>query len=191
MAVPRGDLTDWPARLGYQPVSTPHDSQTSTDESARRYRLAGLIYFGLAMVIVVLTVADPALAAPERRSDIIQLIVGIPFIAAFAYLVANGGRVIAAPARWLGAAPERAARIGNWLHEKLVMVLTFTSIGRFLFYLANGLGHRPRLRPEFGIEAVPASPKMMFAAVLMAVIVVALARASWVPFLGRLFGKKA
>ncbi len=159
------------------------------DEARRRYRRAGIVYFVLAMVIVILTVANPELASPERRADIAHLLVGLPFIAAFAYLVARGDAVLAAVSRLFGASAEKAARIGAWLHEKLVMVLTLSALGRTLFYIGNGIGHRPRLRPWFEIEAAPANPKMLINAVLMTVILVLLARASWVPFVQRLRGR--
>ncbi len=152
-------------------------------ESRARYRRAGAVYFLLALAIVGLTAAHPALASPERRADLVHLLVGLPFIALFALLVAFGDRIVAAPLRWLGAAPERAGRAGRWGQEKLTMILTLSALGRALFYLASGVGRRPRLRPSLGIETVAASSEMLLGAVLMAVIVVFLARASWVPFL--------
>lgn len=168
-------------------MSELHDRNGTPAQAARRrYRRAGWVYFALAMVIVVLTVADPELAAPERRADLVHLLVGLPFIAAFAVLVGRGDDLLAAPARWLGASAEGARRLGAWVHEKLVMLLTLSALGRTLFYVSNGVGLRPRLRPALAFEAVPASPQMLVNAVLMAVILVVLARASWVPFVERL-----
>lgn len=151
----------------------------------KRYRIAGLAYFVLAMAIIGMTVANPAMAAPERREDLIHALVGLPFIALFAALIAWGDRVLAAPMRWFGASAERAAQLGIRARELLVMILTVSNFGRFLIYALSTVGWRLRLRPWPEIESAAANPKMLINATLMAVIVFLLARASWVPFLQR------
>ena len=151
-------------------------SRAEGDTGRQRYRMAGAVYLALAGVIVALTVASPELASPERRADVIHLLFGLPFIALFGLLIAYGDRIFAALVRWQVGA-ERAAAVGCWLQEKLTMLLTLSALGRTFFYLANGLGHQPRLRPEIALVAVDPNPKMLINAVLMAVIVIFLVRA--------------
>lgn len=157
-------------------------------ESRARYRWTGAVYLALALVIVGLTVATPELAAPERRQDIIHLLVGLPLIVLAAALIAWGDRMVAAPLGWLGASPDKAGRVGRGVQTVLTMLFTLSALGRTLFYLFNGFGLRPRLGP-LALESVPAEPKMLINALLMATILWFLARASWVPFLRRLVGR--
>ena len=133
--------------------------------SQARYRRAGLIYLVLGTVILAVTVATPELASPERRADLIHLLVGLPFFALFAAAIAWGDRVL-----------------GRWLREKLVMLLTLSAIGRTLVFVSNALGYQPRFRGGFQVEDIDPSPRMWINAVLMAIIVVQLARASWIPW---------
>lgn len=162
-----------------------------TDEAVwrRRYRWAGWAYLLLAVAVVVLTVASPGLARPERRADIAHLLAGLPFIALFALLVLRGDRLTALLARAVGRAPERARAVGRHVQEKLTMLLTLSALGRTAVFAANAAGLRPRLSaaaPWLSFESVAARPLLMgAAALLMAVLVVLLARASWGPFLRR------
>ena len=155
-----------------------------------RYWIAGAIYFVLGAAIMVITVATPELASPERRGDLIQLAIGIPFFALFALVIAYGDRAFAWLLRLGRMAPKKAARGGRWAREKLVMLLTLSAIGRTFVFAANGFGWKPGIdwRPfTFAMEVVPATPRMLINAFLMLIILVALARASWVPFLRRRF----
>lgn len=153
-----------------------------------RYRVAGVIYFVLGLTVMTITVATPELASPERRADLVALAVGLPFFGLFALLISYGDRVIAWLLRAARMAPEKAARAGLWAREKLVMLLTLSALGRTFVFTANGLGWKPAVgwRPfTMAMEVVPATPRMLINALLMAIILVALARASWVPFLQR------
>ncbi len=157
--------------------------------SSDRYRATGLIYFVLGATIMAITVWTPELASPERRGDLIQLMIGIPFFALFALLIAYGDRAFAWLLRALRVAPEKAASAGRWTREKLVMLLSLSALGRTFVFAANGLGWKPGIdwRPfSFAMEVVPATPRMLINAVLMAIILVFLVRASWVPFVQRL-----
>ncbi len=158
-----------------------------------RYRTAGAIYFVLGLAIMAITVATPELASPERRADLIHLLVGLPFFALFALAIAYGDRAVAWMLRLVRVAPEKAASAGLWAREKLVMLLTLSALGRTFVFAANGLGWKPGItwRPfAAAIESVPATPRMLINALLMAIILVVLARASWVPFLRRLKGRE-
>lgn len=153
-----------------------------------RYRSAGAIYFALGALIMAITVLTPGLASPERRADLVHLLVGLPFFALFALLIAYGDRAVAWLLRLLRMGADSATRLGSQVREKLVMLLTLSALGRTFVFAANGLGWRPSLtwRPfAFSLEGIPPMPRMLVNAVLMAIIVVVLARAAWVPFLRR------
>ena len=157
-----------------------------TDSS--RYRIAGLIYFALGAAIMAITVLTPGLASPERRTDLIHLAAALPFFALFALAIAYGDRAVAWLLRLARMAPEGALRAGSWTREKLVMLLTLSALGRTLVFASGGLGWKPGIewRPlALSMESVPAAPRMLINAMLMAIIVVVLARASWVPFIKR------
>lgn len=171
------------------PAGMSESEPNDLDASRARYRHAGLVYLVLAMAVIGLTLWNPALASEERRGDAAHLLVGLPFIVVFAALIAWGDRVFAAPARWLGAPAHRAAYVGRWWREKLVMLLTLSALGRTLVFAANGFGWRPRLHVGVALEAIPPDPKMLINAALMTAVVAVLARASWVPFLNRLRGR--
>ncbi len=152
------------------------------------YPAAATIYFVLGALIMAITVLTPGLASPERRADLIHLAIGLPFFALFALAVAYGDRAFAWLLRGARMAPEKAARAGRWTREKLVMLLTLSALGRTFVFTANGLGWKPGVdwRPfAVSMEAIPPMPRMLVNAALMAVIVVVLARVSWVPFLRR------
>ncbi len=153
-----------------------------------RYRLAGAVYFVLGAAIMAITVLTPGLASPERRADLVHLLVGLPFFALFALAVAYGDRALAWLLRLLGTSAEKAGRAGRWGREKLVMLLTLSALGRTFVFAANGLGWKPGVdwRPlAFSLEPVAPMPRMLVNAALMAVIVAVLVRAAWVPFLER------
>ncbi|MCP3961067.1 MAG: hypothetical protein GY719_24745 [bacterium] len=140
------------------------------DESSR-YRRAGAIYFVLGVVIMAITVLSPGLASPERRGDVVHLLVGLPFFGLFALVIAYGDRVL-----------------GSWLRQKITMLLTLSALGRVFIFAANGIGWQPGIswRPvAVAFQSVEPTPRMLVNAVLMAVIVVVLFRASWLPFLRR------
>ncbi len=153
-----------------------------------RYRAAGAIYFVLGVLIMGITVLTPGLASPERRADLIHLAIGLPFFALFALAIAYGDRAVAWLLRLFRIAADSAVRLGLQVREKLVMLLTLSALGRTLVFAASGLGWKPSLswRPfAFALEAIGPMPRMLLNAVLMAIIVVVLARAAWVPFLRR------
>jgi hypothetical protein len=64
----------------------------------------------------------------------------------------------------------------------LTMLLTLSALGRTAVFFGNFVGHRPRLSPMPHLEAVEPQALMGVNAVLMAVIVVALVRVAWIPF---------
>ena len=137
-----------------------------------RYRRAGAIYFVLGLVIMAITALTPGLASPERRADVAHLLVGLPIFGLFALLIAYGDRIL-----------------GSWLREKITMLLTLSALGRVFVFAANGVGWKPGFswRPvAVAFQSVEPTPRMLINAVLMAVIVVVLFRASWLPFLRRI-----
>lgn len=147
-----------------------------------RYQRAGWTYLVLGLAIFGLTVLVPELAAPERRSDIVHLLIGLPFFALFAYLIGRGERPVAALLRLVGFSSERALAIGRLARRILVMVLTVSAAGRTAVFFANAVGKRPRLdlsSLSLQVEDSLAQPKMFLSAVLMAVILVNLIRAWW------------
>lgn len=153
-----------------------------------RYRTAGAIYFVLGSTVMAITVMTPELASPARRADLIHLAIGLPFFGLFALLIAYGDRAIAWLLRVVRVAPEKARRAGRWTREKVVMLLTLSALGRTFVFAANGFGWKPAVawgHFDLAMESVPATPRMLINAFLMAIILVALARASWVPFLDR------
>lgn len=171
-------------------VSDPRSGPSAADEPQDAYLQAGLVYGVLGLVILMLVGASPELVRPERRGDLVQLIVGLPFFVLFAFAIARGDRPIALFMTRRGADPERADRIGAWFREKLVILLSLSALGRTYVFAANGLGARPRLRfreLSVGLEPQAPDPRMLIAALLMATIFVFLVRASWLPFFGRLF----
>ncbi len=148
----------------------------------RRYQEAGWTYFLLGSLILGLTVIDPALAAPERRTDIVHLLVGLPFFALFAYLIGRGERPVSGLLRIVGTAPGKARRIGRVARRILAIVLSISATGRAGVFLANALGHRPRVGfspPAFELTSTVATPKMFINAGLMAIILALLVRAWW------------
>ena len=151
--------------------TTQDTSDTKAEAEARLYRVAGLVYLVLGTLVLLVTVASPGLASPERRADIAHLLVGVPIFLLFAAAIAWGHRVL-----------------GHWLREKLVMLMTLTSLGRTGVFLSNALGLEFRLAGGLRIDRVEPSPRAWINFVLMVVIVTLLARASWGPFLGRLRG---
>lgn len=159
-----------------------------------RYRVAGAIYFVLGLGVMAITVATPELASAERRTDLVHLAIGLPIFALFALAIVYGDRAFAWILRGLRFAPERAASAGRWAREKLVMLLSLSALGRTFVFAANGVGWKPGVdwRPvALSMEMVPATPRMLINAFLMAIILVFLVRASWVPFLRRLRGSEA
>ncbi|HSR67234.1 MAG TPA: hypothetical protein VLU25_04780 [Acidobacteriota bacterium] len=150
----------------------------------QRYVQAAMTYGALGLAVLLLSLIDPGLARPERRDDVAALIVAIPVFLIFAAMVAWGNRLVAALLAFMGIRPEFAWRVGYQVREKLVMLLTLTSGLRGLVLLGNASGYRPRLIPP-GLE--PAEPKlsMWLGVALMCVIVWALFRAGWRPFLER------
>lgn len=153
------------------------------------YLQAGLVYAVLGLVILMLVAASPDLVLPERRGDLTLLVVGMPFFLVFALVIARGDRPIALFLRRRGSEPARAARIGAWFREKLVILISLSALGRAYVFAANGLGLRPRLAlhpVRLAIESHAPEPRMMLAALLMATIFAFLVRAAWLPFLGRL-----
>ncbi|MEM7353371.1 MAG: hypothetical protein AAF657_21425, partial [Acidobacteriota bacterium] len=124
-----------------------------------------------------ITVLTPELASPERRADVVHLLVGLPFFAVFALLIAYGDRLL-----------------GTWLREKLTMLLTFSALGRMFVFTANGLGWKPGINwlpIAVNFQSTEPTPRMLINALLMGVIVVLLVRAAWVPFFRRLKERRA
>ena len=160
----------------------------SSSTSRRRYLQAGGVYFVLGSTVMAITVMTPGLASPERRADLVHLLIGLPFFALFAALIAFGDRLFAAPMRWLGAAPEQAATRGAWVREKLTMLLTLSALGRTFIFTSNGFGWKPGIDWQslaFSFEAVSPMPRMLVNALLMVVILALFIRAAWIPFLER------
>lgn len=152
------------------------------------YRQAALAYCVLGALVVMLTIATPEMARPERRADLAHLLIGLPVFLVFALLIAWGDLAAAGCLRLLGVTAERARQLGQSTREKLVMLLSLSALMRTLVFLANGLGARPRFAlasPRLRIEAATPEPRMWFAAALMAVILWLLVRASWLPWMRR------
>ena len=155
------------------------------EDGESRYRLAGAAYILLGFTVMAVTVWSPGFLSGERRADLVHLLVALPFFFLFGALIAWGDRPIAAISRLFGSKPERAAQIGRWWREKIVMLLTLTSAGRILIFALNGAGLRPRMSGGLRLEEMAARPRYFLAAALMVVIVTLLARASWLPALAR------
>lgn len=163
----------------------PDTEATSQDP----YLQAGLVYGVLGAVVLLLTVATPEMVRPERRGEIVHLLIGMPFFLLFAVAIAASDRLVAGLLVRRGRSAERALRSGRWFREKLVMLIALTAAVRTAVFTANGLGYRPRLRlAPFALqaEATTPEPRMLLAALLMATIFVFLARAAWLPFFRRL-----
>ncbi len=163
--------------------SVPVDSSRA-DAVERRYRQAGLAYGLLGTLVILVTVATPGLLAPERRADIIQLVVGLPVFAAFALAIAFGDRPVAALARALGVDPERAARLGLACRRALVVLVSLTAAVRTLLFLGNGVGYRPRVdvRPfALSLTTAEPAPRMLLAALLMGIVLAFVVRAALGP----------
>ncbi len=153
-----------------------------------RYRTAGAVYLVVGLAVMTITVMTPEMASAERRADLIHLAIGLPFFGLFALAIAYGDRAVAWLLRALRMAPEKAAHVGRWTREKLVMLLCLSALGRTFVFAASGLGWKPAIgwRPlALAMEVVPATPRMLINAVLMAIILIFLVRASWVPFVRR------
>lgn len=145
------------------------------------YRQAGWIYLGLGMAIFAVTAVSPELLTPERREDLIHLLVGLPFFALFALLIGRGNQIFAWPLRrWLGK--EKASAAGRWCQEKLTMALSLSALGRTLVFFSNAVGWRPRWNPAPTFEPNDPDLRMLINAALMAVILIFLIRASWIPW---------
>ncbi len=159
------------------------------DASRRRYLQAGAVYFVIGCSIMAITALTPGLASPERQEDLGHLLIGLPFFALFAILIAFGDRLVASLFRLLGTGAEKAGHRGRWLQEKLTMLFTFSALVRTFLFGANGIGWKPgfSLRPfDFTMEAVPPMTRMLFNALLMLVILFFFFRAAWLPFFRRL-----
>jgi len=159
------------------------------DASRRRYLQAGAVYFVIGSSIMAITALTPGLASPERREDLGHLLIGLPFFALFALLIAFGDRLVARFCRLLGTDAEKAEHRGRWLQEKLTMLFTFSALGRTFLFGANGIGWKPgfSLRPlDLTMEAVPPMTRMLLNAGLMLIILIFFFRAAWLPFFRRL-----
>ncbi len=173
------------ALLGY-----PLSMKTPSD----LYRLTGAVYFVLGSTVMAITVMTPGLASPERRTDLVHLLIGLPFFALFALMIAYGDRPVAALLRSLGRDSEAANRAGLWVREKLTMLLTLSALGRAFIFSANGIGWKPGISwfPfAFSIEPVPAMPRMLINALLMLIIISFLVRAAWIPCIKRWRGNSS
>ncbi len=141
----------------------------------RRARLAGWVYAIIGSLLVLRTLLQPELARPERRSDLVLLLIGLPFLYGFAALIAHGRRIFAGTFRLLPRRSRaRASALGGSWHRALLILLTMTNAVRFLVYLANASGRRPRLAPP-GLEATEPNPSLWIEVIAMAGIVAALA----------------
>lgn len=150
------------------------------DPTDRRYRQAALGYLVLGSLVVLVTLATPEMLGAARRADLAHLLVGIPIFALFAALVAWGDRPVAGLVRLFDPSRERAAAWGRQAREKLVMLLTVTSLVRAVVLTANAAGVRPRLTAGgLALEPVAAPPRLWLACALMALVVWLLGRASW------------
>lgn len=163
--------------------------QPPTEAEDRRYLQAGLTYVLLGAAVMFVTVSSPGLLQPERRADLVSLAVGLPIFLLVGGLIAYGDRFFGAVARAFRRPPERAEQIGRWWREKLVMLLSLTSLVRIFVFAANGAGYRPRFDGGLRMEEMAARPRMYFAALLMVVIVTYLVRASWIPWWRRRRGE--
>lgn len=147
-----------------------------------------MVYIGVGMLVVLITLLTPGLVSPGRYSEVAQLIFALPFFLLFGALIARGDRIVAAVARRFRVAPERSERIGQWVQEKLTMLLTLSALGRTFVFASNAVGWQPEIhaRPlALHLHPIDPLPLMLINAVLMAIIVAMLARAAWLPFMKR------
>jgi len=121
-------------------------------DSRRRHREAALAYGGLGVLVILITFAA-GLVPASRRGAIWELAVGAIFVVIFAALIYRG---------W-------------WL---LSAVLIFSNTWRAVTYFNDGLGWHVELLP-FSVTRIESKPVAFVNAVLMAAIVVVLARSAW------------
>ncbi len=155
------------------------------------YHLTGAVYFVLGSTVMAITVLTPGLASPERRTDLVHLLIGLPFFALFALGIAYGNRPVAALWRLIGREPEAAERAGLWAREKLTMLLTLSALVRTFLFSANGIGWKPGLSWSpfaFSMEPVPPMPRMLINALLMLIILGFLINTAWRPWFRRCCG---
>jgi hypothetical protein len=121
-------------------------------DSRRRHREAALAYGGLGVLVILITFAA-GLVPASRRGAIWELAVGAIFVVIFAALIYRG---------W-------------WL---LSALLVFSNAWRAVTYFNDGLGWHVELLP-FSVTRIESKPVAFVNAVLMAAIVVVLARSAW------------
>ncbi len=158
------------------------------NQGAARYRQAAAVYIGVGVPVIIITLFTPGLTSPSRYSEVARLFFAVPFFLLFGFLIYKGDQVFAALARRLGTPHERSERIGAWVQEKLAMLLTLSALGRTFVFASNTVGWQPEIHytpPAFHLHPIDPLPLMTVNAGLMTIIVVVLARASWVPFVRR------
>ena len=125
-------------------------------EALHRHRQAALTYLGLGVLVISITFAAGLIPA-GRANPFLEVGVGAVFIVIFAGLIYRGWWPISA-------------------------LLIFSNTWRMVTYFNDGLGRHMELLP-FSITRTEPSPVAFVNAVLMAVIVLMLARSAWAGFL--------
>jgi hypothetical protein len=130
----------------------PNDN-SSTSQNVRCHRQAAFTYVGLGLLVIILTFVG-GLVPSSREGVIWELAVGAVFIIIFAFMIYQG---------WW------------WLSGLLVLSNTW----RMVTYFNDGLGRHIELR-SFSVTQIEPQPFAFINAVLMALIVVMLARSAWI-----------
>jgi hypothetical protein len=124
----------------------------STSPNVRCHRQAACTYVGLGLLVIILTFVG-GLVPSSREGVVWELAVGAVFIIIFALMIYRG---------WW------------WLAGLLVLSNTW----RTVTYFNDGLGWHIELR-TFSVTRIEPQPVAFINAVLMALIVVMLARSAW------------
>jgi hypothetical protein len=128
-----------------------------TNDTLAYHRQAALTYIGLGLLVIFITFAA-GLVPAGRANPIAELSVGAVFLVIFAVLIYRGWWVISA-------------------------VLILSNTWRAATYFNDGLGWHMELLP-FSLTRIEPQPVAFVNAVLMAMIVIMLARSAWAGFSG-------
>ena len=144
------------------------------DHHSQKAKRAAWLYAIGGTLIVIGTLLHPELATEERRSDLIYLLMAIPAVYIFAFIIAKGHQLFKNLfSAFTQRSEEENAASGLRWHVVLLWILIFTNSVRCFIYITNALGMRFRLKP-LGFEAVPPTPSFWVEAMIMFVIVAAL-----------------
>ena len=124
-------------------------------ENGLRHRQAALAYVGLGLLVIAITFGA-GLVPRSRTAQLAELGVGAIFVVLFAVLIWRGG----------------------WLLSTLLIV---SNSWRVFTYFNDGLGRHIEFLP-FSVTAIEPKPIAFVNSILMAIVVLMLARSAWAGF---------